>query len=110
MLGSNGAQRSNGAQNLAQSARISSTARIDGKWNHLKSGTPTRVAVEAFDEAVLLALSKRDVTPIDTGFLNPFESAVRQIGTSLYQASGAVLYAAQRPRHSASAAVRFILK
>ena len=30
-------------------------------------------AVEAFDEAVLLELSRRDVVPINTIFLNPFK-------------------------------------
>ncbi len=33
----------------------------------------SQFAVEAFNEAVLLRLSRRDVMPIDAGFLNPFE-------------------------------------
>jgi len=33
----------------------------------------SKLVVEAFDKAALLGLSRRDVMPIDTRFLNPFE-------------------------------------
>ena len=32
-----------------------------------------QLAVEAFDESVLLGLARRDIVPINTSFLNPFE-------------------------------------
>ncbi len=33
----------------------------------------TQFAIEAFDEAVLLGFSGRDIVPIDARILNPFE-------------------------------------
>jgi hypothetical protein len=40
---------------------------------HFVEAFASRFAVEAFNEAILLELSRRYLMPIDTGFLNPFE-------------------------------------
>jgi len=72
-----------------------------------------KLAVEAFDEAVLLGLSRRDVMPIDTRFLNPFEdrhagelsAPFRQI--ALQSPAGAVAWLTPCASHRWTTAFRF---